>query len=82
MKHWMDWCLILESVITARGCCPQTWKLQVSKVRSTNRSRTKIRPLDKNKCSVKTLTWISSQEEEAAVVVKMFAVVDRSATML
>lgn len=33
-------------------------------------------PLHEKKRSVKTLTWISSQE--AAVVVKMFVVVDRS----
>lgn len=37
---------------------------------------TKTGLLHEKKCSVKTLTWISSQE--AAVVVKMFVVADRS----
>lgn len=39
-------------------------------------TKKKNRLLDKEKCSVKTLTWISSQE--AAVVVKMFVVADCS----
>lgn len=46
----------------------QTWKLKVIKVRLKNRLWTK---------TMKTLTWISSQE--AAVVVKMFVVADSSA---